>query len=90
MTLLRGQALLGLGRAPDAAAAFRLAFEKRFVAEPTVLGPVSQIWLARALTKSGDTAGAKRAYQDALALWKNADADLPLLVEAKREYEALR
>ena len=30
------------------------------------------------------------AYQDLLALWKDADADLPVLVEAKKEYEKLK
>ena len=58
--------------------------------EPTVLGPVGHVWLARALAKSGDAAGARRSYQDAFAIWKDADADLPLLVEARKEYAALR
>jgi hypothetical protein len=58
--------------------------------EPSVIGPVSKIWLARALAKAGDAAGARAAYQDAFGLWKDADADLPLLVEARREYAALR
>ena len=54
------------------------------------MGPVSRIWLARALTKAGDIAGARTAYQDAFGLWKEADPDLPILVEARREYETLR
>jgi hypothetical protein len=32
---------------------------------------------------------AKTAYQDFLALWKNADADVPLLTQAKAEYAKL-
>jgi eukaryotic-like serine/threonine-protein kinase len=48
------------------------------------------VWLARALAKSGEAAGARRAYQDAFGMWKDADPDLPILVAAKREYEALR
>jgi eukaryotic-like serine/threonine-protein kinase len=90
VTLLRGQALLGDGRAEEAAAAFRLVIERRFSIEPTVLGPVGHVWLARALAKSGNVAGARREYQDAFAIWKNADADLPLLVEARREYGGLK
>ena len=90
ITLMRGQALLGAGRASAAAAAFKSAIEHRFVAEPTVLGPVAQIWLGRALAKSGDAAGARRAYQDAFAMWKDADPDVPILVEARKEYEALK
>ena len=90
LTLVRGQALFGLGRTADAAATFRRIMDIRFVAEPTVLGPVSQVWLARALAKSGDSAGARRAYQDALATWKDADPDVPIVVAARKEYDALR
>jgi hypothetical protein len=35
-------------------------------------------------------AGTRKAYQDFLALWKDADADLPILIEAKKEYAALK
>jgi hypothetical protein len=36
-----------------------------------------------------DTAKAKVAYQDFLALWKDADLDIPILKEAKVEYAKL-
>ena len=39
---------------------------------------------------NGDTAKARQAYQDFFALWKEADADLLMLVEAKKEYEKLQ
>ncbi len=38
---------------------------------------------------AGDTAKAKRAYQDFFALWKNADSDIPILQQAKAEYAKL-
>ena len=31
-----------------------------------------------------------RAYQDFLALWKDADADIPVLREARAEYAKLK
>jgi hypothetical protein len=37
----------------------------------------------------GDTASARSADQDFSALWKDADPDLPLLKQAKDEYERL-
>ena len=37
----------------------------------------------------GDTAKAKKAYQDFFALWKDADPDLPILMETRKEYAAL-
>lgn len=88
--LFRGRLLLAAGRASEAAEAFRHAYEWRLFREPTPLPAVSKIWLARALAKAGDTPGARTAYQDAFGVWKDADADLPLLVEAKQEYAALR
>lgn len=90
LALTRGQALLGLGRPAEAAAAFEQAIAGRLVNAPSVLGPVAQVWLGRAQAQAGDTAAARRAYQDAFAAWKDADVDLPLLVQAKKEYAALR
>ena len=34
----------------------------------------------------GDTAKARTAYQDFLTLWKDADPDIPILVDAKKEF----
>jgi hypothetical protein len=39
---------------------------------------------------SGDKANAKKAYDTFFLTWKNADADLPMLVAAKKEYAALQ
>jgi len=46
--------------------------------------------LAWAAAIAGDTAKSRKAYQDFLALWKDADTDIPILIEAKREYEKLK
>lgn len=46
--------------------------------------------LARAAAIAGDTTKSRQAYQDFFALWKDADADIPILIEAKREYEKLK
>jgi hypothetical protein len=37
-----------------------------------------------------DAAGSKIAYQDFLALWKDADPDIPILKQAKAEYAKLQ
>ena len=31
-----------------------------------------------------------KAYQDFFALWKDADPDIPILIEAKKEYAGLK
>jgi tetratricopeptide (TPR) repeat protein len=89
VTVQKGWALLGAGRTADAIAAFERALGNRYVVEPSAIFPAVHVWLARARLKNGDREAAKRDYQDALAFWKDADPDLPLLVEAKREYAQL-
>ena len=37
----------------------------------------------------GDTAQAKQMYEAFFKLWQNADADLPILIQANREYAKL-
>jgi eukaryotic-like serine/threonine-protein kinase len=52
--------------------------------------PLSYVGLARAAALAGDAPRARKAYQDFLALWKDADPDLPILMEAKQEYAKLK
>jgi hypothetical protein len=51
--------------------------------------PMARLGLARAAAISGDLAKSRRAYQDFLALWKDADPDVPVLIQAKAEYAKL-
>ena len=51
---------------------------------------LAHLGLARARALSGDTAGARTAYQDFFALWKDADPEIPILKEAKAEYAKLQ
>ena len=46
--------------------------------------------LGRAYALSGDIAKEKSAYQDFLTLWKDADSEIPILKQAKKEYAQLR
>ena len=50
---------------------------------------MARLHLARALALSGDTVKAKRAYDDLLTLWKNADAKIPMVEQARTEYARL-
>ena len=56
----------------------------------SLLRPLAHLQMARALAMKGDAAGAKKAYQDFLAMWKDEDPDLPALVEAKAEYGRMK
>ena len=87
---LRGLLYLEQRKGNEAAAEFKKIIEARGV---DVLSPVhvlAHLGLARAAVLSGDTAAARKSYQDFFALWKDADADLPALVEARKEYEQLK
>jgi hypothetical protein len=50
---------------------------------------LSSLGLARAAVLADDTAKAKKAYQGFLAVWKDADPDMPLLIAACKEFAAL-
>jgi eukaryotic-like serine/threonine-protein kinase len=54
------------------------------------ISALAHLGLARAYAMQGDTAKARAAYQDFLALWKDADPDIPVLAAAKSEYAKLK
>jgi predicted Zn-dependent protease len=87
--LHRGLALMRLNDPRAAAAQFRRALDRKCPFPFTWIRPAAQVSLARALAASGDVAGARAAYAEFFELWKRADADVPLLVGARREVAAL-
>ena len=86
----RGLAYLRWGRGAEAAAEFQKILAHRTIAPLSAVHPLSQLGLARAYVLQNDTAKARTAYQDFLALWKDADADVPVLQQAKAEYAKLK
>ena len=54
------------------------------------IGALAHLGLGRAYALQGGTAKARAAYQDFLTLWKDADADIPILKQAKVEYAKLQ
>ncbi|MEO6654847.1 MAG: tetratricopeptide repeat protein, partial [Pyrinomonadaceae bacterium] len=87
---LRGQAYLDQQRGTDAAAEFQKILDHMGWQSPSPLYPLAHLGLARSAVLSGDMTKARKAYQDFFALWKDADADIPILQEARREYEKLK
>ena len=51
---------------------------------------LSYLGIARGLALAGDSAKAKKAFQDFFELWKDADPDIPILKQAKAEYAKLQ
>ncbi len=87
---LRGEAYLMLHDGNRAAAEFQKFIDRRGVVMNFPWGALARLGLARAYALQGDTAKARRAYQDFLILWKDADPDIPILREAKAEYTKLQ
>jgi hypothetical protein len=54
------------------------------------IGALAHLGLGRAYTLSGDTARARAEYKEFLAVWKEADPDIPILKKAKAEYAKLQ
>ena len=87
---LRGEAYLQLQRGQEAAAEFQKIVSHRGVVLNAEIGAVGRVGLGRAYAMQGGTPKAKAAYQDFLTLWKDADANIPILIAAKSEYAKLR
>jgi len=87
---LRALAYLRLKSGNEAATEFQKILDNRGQATLSALYPLAHLGLARAATLTGDLSKSRKAYQDFLALWKDADSDLPVLQEAKQEYEKLK
>ncbi|PYQ09012.1 MAG: hypothetical protein DMF83_04950 [Acidobacteria bacterium] len=86
---LRGLAYLKAGHGREAIAEFQRILDNRGWAPTQFSYPMARLGLARAAAISGDVAKSRRAYQDFLALWKDADPDVPILIQAKAEYAKL-
>jgi eukaryotic-like serine/threonine-protein kinase len=87
---VRGDAYLALHQGNAAVAEFQKILDHRGVVWNCSTGALAHWGIARAYAVSGDTAKAKAAFQDFFALWKDADPDVPILKEAKAEYEKLK
>ena len=91
---LLGQAYLNSGNASGngelAAAEFQKILEHPGVIVNFPLSALSHLGLGRARALAGDKTGARTAYQDFFALWKEADPDIPILHAAKAEYAKLK
>jgi tetratricopeptide (TPR) repeat protein len=87
---LRGEAYLQQRRGNEAGAEFQKIIDHRGVDPFSPAHALAYLGLARSATVSGDTAKSRKSYQDFFALWKDADQDLPVLIQAKKEYEQLK
>jgi serine/threonine protein kinase/Flp pilus assembly protein TadD len=86
---IRGLAYLGLGDGRSASAQFQKLIDNPGFSVRHVIGPLARLQLGRAQKMMGDEASARKWYEEFLALWKDADPDLPIYQQAKAEYAKL-
>ena len=87
---VRGEAFFAMHQYAEAAAEFQKILDHRGLVGLDPVGPMARLQLARALSASGNRAKSAAAYEDLLALWKDADLEIPILRQVKAEYAKLQ
>jgi eukaryotic-like serine/threonine-protein kinase len=85
----RGIALLRTKNGKLAAAEFQKLIDNPGLVQNEIIGALAHLGLGRAAALSGDVDAAASAYNTFFALWKSADANLPLLKTARSEFARL-
>jgi serine/threonine protein kinase/tetratricopeptide (TPR) repeat protein len=83
---IRGLAFLQAKQFAEAQTQFQKVLDHPGLADGNIITPLSHLGIARAAVLTNDTAKARSAYQDFFAAWKDADPDVPILLQAKSEY----
>ena len=86
----RGESYRAARQGREAVAEFQRILDHRGVAINAPIAVLAHLGLARGYALQGDMAKARTSYENFLALWKDADPDIPILQQAKTEYEKLR
>jgi hypothetical protein len=60
------------------------------IVRDSVFGAIAHLQLGRAEAMTGDFVAARKSYEEFFALWRDADLDLPVYIEAKAEYAKLQ
>ena len=82
----RGMAYLKANQGNEAVQEFQKILDLRAVYPADPIISLASLGIARARAQLGDKAKSRIAYQDVLAIWRDADADIPLVQQAKQEY----
>ncbi len=87
---VRGEVYLAAKEGVRASAEFQRIVDWPGVVMSEPIGALAYLGLARAYVMQGEVFQARTAYQNFLTLWKDADPDIPILQEAKTEYEKVQ
>jgi len=87
---LRGLAYLQAGKGSLAVGEFQKLLDHPGILESDIKGALARLQLGRAQVMMGDRVAARKSYDEFLTLWKDADLDIPIYQQAKREYAKLQ
>ena len=87
---VRGEAFRRAQEGAKAAAEYQKILDHRGIEPLSPVYALARLGLGRAYALQGETTKARTAYQDFLALWKDADPDIPVLKQGKAEYARLQ
>jgi tetratricopeptide (TPR) repeat protein len=87
---LRGQAYLNLNQPAKAEAEYQEIEDHRGLSPTSPLYVLARLGAARTKAQQGDDAKARKTYEEFFAFWKDADLEIPILKQAKAEYEKLQ
>ena len=87
---VRGESYFRLHDPDKAAVEFQKLLDHPGCVMNFPLGALAHLKLGQAYAMAGDQKKAKIAYQDFLGLWKDAEADVAILNNAKAEYAKLQ
>jgi serine/threonine protein kinase/Flp pilus assembly protein TadD len=82
---VRGQAYLAARQGTQAAVEFQKIVDWPGIVVNEPIGALAHLGLARSYALAGDAPKSRAAYESFLTLWKDADADVPVLKQAKAE-----
>ncbi|HXW92760.1 MAG TPA: tetratricopeptide repeat protein, partial [Terriglobales bacterium] len=85
----RACAYMAAGDQAKAIADFQSVIDNPGLPDWEPFKPLSQLGLAQAYAKQGDSERSRKAYDDFFTTWKDADPTIPILRQAKAEYRKL-
>jgi eukaryotic-like serine/threonine-protein kinase len=87
---VRGLALLRLRRPVEASAEFERVTTHPGVVATRVIHSLAWLQLARAKAAAGDSSGSRQAYDTLMRQWKDADPNVPSVLQARAEFARAR
>jgi predicted Zn-dependent protease len=87
--LFRGEAYLAAHKGPEAAREYQKLLDHRGIMIGDPVSVLARYGLARSYALAGDPSNARIHYKELLALWKDADPDLPVLRKARAQFTKL-